>query len=87
MKGPKSQTPPANELKTNIGNWVIIIQRSENAKLTTNIFAGDLNSLAFRNRYNTNEFPAINIILRYIEKYLMRLLVGLPVIEVAPRMM
>ena len=46
------------------------MQRSEKAKLTTNIFAGDLNSFAFRNKYNTNEFPVNGLLLLYTKNVL-----------------
>jgi hypothetical protein len=59
MKGPKIQTPPLKQLKKNMGNCVIIMPKSETAKLTTNMLAGVFNSLVFKNRWRTKEFPKI----------------------------
>jgi hypothetical protein len=50
MKGPKIQTPPLKQLKKNMGNCVIIMPKSETAKLTTSKLAGDFRSFVFEKR-------------------------------------
>ena len=56
-KGPKSQTPPLMQLRTNIGNCIIIMHKSEKAKLTTHMLAGVLKSGVLVKRCRTKEFP------------------------------
>ena len=49
-KGPNTQAPPLNVFTVNMGNCEIIMHRSEKAKLTTNMLAGDFKSLHLVNR-------------------------------------
>ena len=50
MKGPNNQTPPLKLFSTKMGNWEIIMHKSEKAKLYTNILAGVLSSFVFEKR-------------------------------------